>query len=66
MVSHFALVAVYTTVVQIQYYHDKMVYTSCNVTYRIMREWIVDNGQHHLMLNILSYNSGTCYLFKYE
>ena len=52
MVSHFAAIAVYTAVVLIQqYYHDKQVYTSCNVAYTMTREWIVENGLHQLNVN---------------
>ena len=52
VVSHFAAIAVYTAVVLIQqYYHDKQVYTSCNVAYTMTREWIVENGLHQLNVN---------------
>ena len=65
VVSHFALISVYTAVVLIQYYHDKLVYTSCNVAYGITREWIVEVGQRRLGDSYTS-NSGSCYLFQYK
>ena len=49
VVSHFSIIAVHTARVLIQYYHDKQVYTSCNVAYSIIIfEWVVENGQHQL------------------